>query len=197
MAQQQVDTTCPTCRRDIAAPVLYATNPHEGQQYFICKCPRGDCETHFFVVWVPDLRRVAHVFPHPYSGADAFHEAIPLHIREDHAEAWRCFHAGAYKGTVVMCRREMQSIAVHQNATGRRLFDQIRDLFDKGTITKSLKDAAHGIRFFGNFGAHPSDDLLDNIAQEDARTVLSLVHGFLVDLYIRPHEVEQLTGKGP
>jgi Domain of unknown function (DUF4145) len=49
-----------------------------------------------------------------------------------------------------MCRRAMQQIASDKGAEGSRLIDQIDDLHAKGLITKSLHDAAHEIRHFGN-----------------------------------------------
>ena len=94
-----------------------------------------------------------------------------------------------------MCRRAMQSMAEDKGAKGRDLKAEIDDLLAKGLITKSLHDAAHEIRFFGNFGAHPRDDGLDNISREDAEQIISLTWDFLTDLYVRPYETAELTRK--
>jgi hypothetical protein len=72
---------------------------------------------------------------------------------------------------------------------------EVDDLLSKGLITKSLHDAAHEIRYFGNFGAHPRDDGLVNINDEDARQLLQLTADFLVDIYIRPHQTAELVKK--
>jgi len=89
----------------------------------------------------------------------------------------------------------MQLIAIDKGAIDDRLADQIDSLFSKGLITKSLHDAAHEIKYFGNFGAHPRDDGLDNISNEDAKIVMRLTNEFLTDLYIRPFETDKLTKK--
>lgn len=94
-----------------------------------------------------------------------------------------------------MCRRAMQQIAIDKGASGNRLIDQIDDLHKNGLITKSLHDAAHEIRHFGNFGAHPRDDGLDDISSDDANVILKLTNQFLMDLYVRPFETSQLTSK--
>ncbi len=102
---------------------------------------------------------------------------------------------GANRAVVAMCRRAMQAIALDKGATGGALHEQIEALFKAGQITKSLRDAAHEIRHFGNFGVHPRDDGLDNITPEEARAVERLTGEFAVDLYVRPHQTAELTRK--
>lgn len=68
-------------------------------------------------------------------------------------------------------------------------------MYKRGLITKSLRDAAHEIRYFGNFGAHPQKDDLDNVTYEDAKTIWNLTSSFLMDLYIRPSRIKNLTDK--
>jgi hypothetical protein len=94
-----------------------------------------------------------------------------------------------------MCRRAMQSIAVDKNAKGNRLADQIDDLKAQGLITENLRAAAHEVRHFGNFGAHPRDDGLDAIGPTDADAVMGIVDGFLMDIYVRPDETAKLAAK--
>ena len=69
---------------------------------------------------------------------------------------------------------------MYPSATGKELKEEINDLLAKGLITKSLHAAAHEVRFFGNFGAHPRDDGLDNITREEADALLRLTQDFLV-----------------
>ena len=73
--------------------------------------------------------------------------------------------------------------------------DQIDKMLEDELITNSLHEAAHEVRYFGNFGAHPRDDHLDAIAAKDADAVMGVVRSFTVDLYVRPHETKQLTKK--
>src|SRR5256885_14569218 len=64
----------------------------------------------------------------------------------------------AFKAVVVMCRRAMQNVAEDKGAAGDNLEKQVDDLATKGFITANLRRAAHEVRHFGNFGAHPRDD---------------------------------------
>ena len=81
------------------------------------------------------------------------------------------------------------------DARGRDLKDQIDSLHDRRLLTDSVKQAAHEIRFFGNFGAHPQDDGLDEITPEDARIIWALTNTIAADLYVRPFETAKLTQK--
>ena len=194
-----LDLTCPRCGHLVRAipetPAIFHISEHSDQYaYLVARCPRRLCDV-VLVIYDRLNEHVSHVFPLPHTEASSFHSSIPGEIKQDLAEAVRCIHAHAYRGTVVMARRAMQRIAVDKKAEGDDLKNQIDDLFKKGLVTKSLHDAAHEIRFFGNFGAHPRDDGLDDISREDARAVLALVQDFLTDLYVRPHETSELSKK--
>jgi len=142
---------------------------------------------------------VARVFPEPQTSPDDYHESIPENIRKDFAEAKRCYFADAYKGTVVMCRRVVQ-LVVRDKISDKtvwemKLHKQIDELLKAGLITKSLHELSTEIRHFGNFGAHPQDDGLDNITPEDAETIETFTGDLLVDLYVRPSKTAEMTKK--
>ncbi len=194
-----LDTYCPRCGHLVRAlvekgPVYHISPVSDQYAYLICRCPRRLCDL-MFVIYDRLNQRVDRVYPYPRLSASDYHAAIPESIREDMAEAKGCLAADAYRGVVVMCRRAMQQMALDKGASGSNLQEQIDDLFTKGIITKSLRDAAHEIRFFGNYGAHPRDDGLDQITGQDARSVHGLTGDFAVDLYVRPHETAELTKK--
>lgn len=194
-----LDVHCPRCGHLVRVlpqtdPIYHISSYTDTSAYLIVRCPRHLCDV-FFVIYDRLNRRVRRIFPFPDTSASDFHSSIPEPIRRDFAESRRCWFADAHKGVVVMCRRVMQLIVVDKGANGSRLIDQIDDLHSKGLITKSLHDAAHEIRHFGNFGAHPRDDGLDDIKEEDADLILKLTNQFLIDLYIRPYETSELTSK--
>ncbi len=193
-----LDLTCPECGREVRAQLeagpIYRTTLFDNEAYLICRCPRTSCAI-IFVVYGLLNDRVKRVFPFPRCSPSDFHHSIPEPVRADYAEANRCFFGRSNKGVVVLCRRAMQQIAEEKGAEGSRLIDQIDALFNKGLITKSLKDSAHEIRHFGNFGAHPRDDGLDEIGAEEARGVMRLTREFMVDLYVRPYETSELVKK--
>lgn len=194
-----LDLNCPYCGHLVRAipqttPIYRSCDITDTEAYLIVRCPRKFCGISF-VIYDRLNNRVSRIFPHPNCDVSDFHEAIPEKIRQDFAEANKCLYGGSNKGVVVMCRRVMQLIAIDKNAEGDKLFEQIGSLFSKGLITQSLKDTAHEIRYFGNFGAHPTDDELDNITREESRIILDLVWEFLMDLYIRPFKTSKLTNK--
>ncbi len=195
----ELDLHCPRCGHLVRAipqtqPIYHISETSDTHAYLVVRCPRHLCAL-AFVIYDRLNRCVDRVFPYPDCRASDFHESIPENIREDFAEARKCWFAGSNKGVVVLCRRVMQLIAIDKGAEGDKLIDQIDSLFSKGLITKSLHDAAHEIRYFGNFGAHPRNDGLDNISNDDTKIVTRLTNQFLTDLYIRPFETGKLTEK--
>jgi hypothetical protein len=194
-----LDLRCPGCGHLVRAipetQAVYDISVHSDQMaHLVARCPRKHCDV-LFVRYDRLNDCVDRVFPFPENRAETLHSAIPAAIREDVAEARRCWFGGSNKGVVVLSRRAMQSIALDKGASGDKLADQIASLFRAGQITKSLHDAAHEVRFFGNFGAHPRDDGLDAISDSDAKAVMGIVEQLLTDLYVRPHETQQLTAK--
>jgi hypothetical protein len=127
----------------------------EQSAWIICKCPTPHCELSF-VIYDKLNERISTVYPFSTFDSDNYHEAIPKKIREDLAEADRCFHAAAYKAAVTMNRRAIQRLVLDKIKTSeiekKNLWEQIGALFDVGLITKQLLDTAHEIRQFGNFG---------------------------------------------
>ena len=194
---------CPECKQQVRGIPLSSACYESSEisdelAYLIVRCPTKYCKLSF-IVYDRLNREVRRVFPKPETNAKDYHSSIPERIREDFAEARRCSYADAYKGVVVMCRRIAQQVVMDKitdkTVWDKKLKEQIKALFENGFITKSLNDALHEVRHFGNFGAHPRDDGLDDITHEDAETVISLIDDLLVDLYVRPHKTAQLTNK--
>ena len=194
-----LDLSCPRCGNLVRAipqtQAIYHISEHsDTDAYLVVRCPRHLCDL-AFVIYDRLNRCVRRVFPYPRNDFTDFHEAIPENIRRDFAEAHKSWYADSNKGVVVLCRRVMQLVAIDKGAKGKDLKEQIDSLFSEGLITKNLHDSANEIRFFGNFGAHPRDDGLDNISEDDAKAIIGLTEHFLTDLYVRPFETSKLTEK--
>jgi hypothetical protein len=189
---------CPRCRHQVraqleAGPIYDIGESGDQHAYLICRCPTRGCVP-LFVEYDRLNRHVSEVFPYPNTRASDFSDPIPEAFREDLAEADRCYYARAYKGVVVLSRRVMERLTEDKGAKkGDKLHEKIDFLFSQGTITKSLRDAANEIRFFGNYGAHPRDDALDDVSREDAEAVRGLAWQFIQDIYIQPHQTAKLT----
>lgn len=177
---------------------VYHISEFDDNPWIICRCPNHLCDL-TFVIYDRLNDRVFSSYPLPYSSADEYHESIPENIREDLAEADRCYNADAYRSTVVMLRRAVQSIVLDKisdpNIKKKKLWEQIDALFNEGYITKHLRDTAHEVRHFGNFGAHPTDDELNNTTREDAEMVDRLTHDLIRAIYVTPYETEKLKSK--
>lgn len=195
----ELDMHCPRCGHLVRAipqtsPIYHISEYSDTHAYLVVRCPRHLCDL-AFVIYDRLNRHVQKVFPYPDSEASDFHKSIPENIRKDFAEARKCWFADANKGVVVLCRRVLQLVAIDKGAKGDELADQINYLFSESLITRSLHDAANEIRYFGNFGAHPRDDSLDDISYDDVKTVMELTSKFLTDLYIQPFEINELKRK--
>jgi len=121
---------------------------------------------------------------------DAVDQNIPSEIAEDFREALRCEWIRAYKASVVMCRRAIQSSAIALKAKGSKLIDQIDDLFKAGKITEPLKDFAHEVRLTGNDGAHPDKDGLADVTQQDSADTIEFTREYLHHVYVMPAKLK-------
>lgn len=107
-------------------------------------------------------------------------------------EARGCQSVRAYRATVVMCRRALQSSCQDLNAEGAKLRNQIDDLAGKGVITRALKDLAHQIRKIGNTGAHPDEDGLEDVNEADAEDIVEFTEQYFRHVYVLPAQMEEL-----
>lgn len=65
------------------------------------------------------------------------------------------------------------------NAKGGRLADKIKDLAARNIFDEHDAAAATTMRIFGNYGAHPMDDLLDDADDRRAELALKIAERFL------------------
>lgn len=123
-----------------------------------------------------------------WSGIYAYYEglpkSVPQEVLHDYIEALKAYNVGAYRAAVVMARRALQQAAEVKGAPKRdKLGNQIQWLFDQKLIDKATKNLADGIRWFGNYGAHPQDDLLSQVTKEDAELAIKVLRQILIKLY--------------
>ena len=194
---------CRRCKQKVrgiplTSPQFHISSISDNRAWFIVNCPNRLCELSF-VIYDKLNDRIQAVYPYSTFSADDYHASIPKGVREDIAEAERCYYAGAYKGAVTMYRRAVQNIVLNKIKNPaikkKRLVDQIDELFNKGFITKDLQQTAHEIRHFGNYGAHPSDDALDNTTSDDGEIIGQLTFDLIRTIYITPSETAKLKEK--
>jgi hypothetical protein len=110
--------------------------------------------------------------------------SCPPDVLSDFREAVTAFNAGAPRAAVVMVRRALENVCDALNAPGGRLADKIKHLAAKGIFDDGVAAAATAMRLFGNYGAHPKDDLLDGANDAHAEMALRIAERFLRDFTV-------------
>lgn len=110
--------------------------------------------------------------------------SVPKSVLDDYVEATCAFNVDAFRASSVMARRALQQALENKGATkGSSLKDQITELERKGLLSETSSSLAHGVRQFGNFGAHPTDDLLAQVTSEEAKIALDVTKHIIKELY--------------
>jgi hypothetical protein len=154
-----------------------------------------NCRRPLFLVLDQGEQRVIRTFP-PVSLERAPH--VPEGVADDFVEARLCLSVGANKAAAAMCRRALQAAALQKGAGKGDLVAQIDKLVEKGTLNASLADAAHQVRYFGNYGAHPDSDgltwqVLEGLYVNPAR--VAAVKAALVDKKAGPRSAVQTAAE--
>lgn len=124
-----------------------------------------------------------------------FKSAVPEDVLNDFEEGIKCFNKECFKASVSMFRRSLQSSVLNLGAdSDKDLFDQIDQLKDNEIITKDIKDWAHNIRIFGNWGAHPQNDNLKDVDEEKTKEAQSFLEEFFNYVYVMPSRVAEARG---
>jgi hypothetical protein len=126
------------------------------------------------------------------------HESIPQKIWADYIEACKAYDVGALKSSVVMCRRTLQSVCLERIGTkvdgnGKyiKLKDQIKQAFPQKDYSL-IHAYADKIKYFGDYGAHPNDDNIDDVTKESAKACLDFTYQVLNIGFIVPWSLQSL-----
>jgi hypothetical protein len=113
---------------------------------------------------------------------------VPPEIRADYEEALKCQSIRAYRASCAMFRRALQASLLQLGADPK--LDLIRQIEALAVLPSDVKDWAHQIRIFGNWGAHPDRDNLKDVAGNDASETHDFMSKFLLYLFIMPAKVK-------
>jgi len=118
---------------------------------------------------------------------EKFVEFVPKAAISDYEEGLRCLSVNSPRAAVGMFRRSLQDALIQLGADQQaELIDQIKII---PKLTDEIKDWAHNIRIFGNWGAHPQKDLLKNVDMEKANEVKDFTDEFFNYVYVMPGKV--------
>lgn len=113
---------------------------------------------------------------------------IPKDILDDYEEALKCQSIKANRAACAMFRRALQSALIQLGADSKlELIKQIESL---SALPSDVKDWAHQIRIFGNWGAHPDKDNLKDVDESDATETHDFMSKFLLYVFIMPEKVK-------
>jgi hypothetical protein len=123
LRNRNLSVHCPGCADTVTLnPVAGPINSFD-YAYFIGRCPNSDrrhCRP-IFGIYQPLNDIITERYPIPSFEARWIHEAVPLSIREDYAEAKRCTFVKAYKGAVAMYRRVVEATHATSSAPTREI----------------------------------------------------------------------------
>jgi hypothetical protein len=96
-------------------------------------------------------------------------------VARDVDEGIRAANAGCPRAAAVMLRRALEQACNEAGATTGKLIHKIEKLKSMGVISGVFAATAHAIRAFGNdYGAHPDDDLLDDVPDDELEAAIKL-----------------------
>ncbi|MBU2512145.1 DUF4145 domain-containing protein [bacterium] len=205
LESRNITTQCPHCGDTVTLIPTHTPIQSHDHLYFVGLCPNHSnrhCRP-IFAVYEFLNDRITSRYPIPSFDASNLHESIPESIRLDYAEARRCQYSSAFKGVVVLCRRVIEAIACNklqdkskdEKERTFKLFKLIDLLKDEGYITLDLKETAHELRHFGNYGAHMQDDGLDSVERDEANDIIEITWQFLYAIFVGPYKTKELKKK--
>jgi uncharacterized protein DUF4145 len=105
-------------------------------------------------------------------------------VADDVREGIRAANAGCPRAAVVMLRRAVERACLDAGASKSDvLYTKIETLKKQGIITAVRASAAHAIRAFANeYGAHPDDDFLDEVSDEELEAAISITRAVVEGL---------------
>ena len=200
---------CPHCNATATYTTIFTTLPERlvdlqmGEMYYaLVTCDAENCGRVVFLIFKGLETKEGRYTHFDIELVDQYpkripklHKSIPRQVTDDYIEAIKCFDVGAWKASVVICRRALQVSVIEKGAKKGILWEQIDELYDGEIITKDIKDWAHEIRLTGNIGAHPDKDGLEDVTKEDAKELIDFMEEYLNYVYIMPSKVQAKRAK--
>jgi hypothetical protein len=115
-------------------------------------------------------------------------EDIPQPIKGEFEEACLCFAVGTYLACLLMCKTVIIALQRQQAVSN------LKQLMDKGTISKTLYGQADEVRLWANIIGH-EDVLPESVTKEDCEQLLAYVELVLNAVYVEPARFEALKQK--
>lgn len=137
-------------------------------------------------------------FPSDLGLESDFTDCLPNDILVDFESAIKCFEFQEFRASAAMGRRALQASLLEQGAKpDLDLFDQINDMNARmpDRFTNDIKDWAHNIRVFGNWGAHPDKDGLKDVGEDTSKEIIQFLKSYFHYVYKMPQKVADARSK--
>ncbi len=119
--------------------------------------------------------------------ASKFEGTVPQEVLDDFAEGVICLHNQCVRAATAMFRRALQSALLERGCNPKQ--DLIEQINKAVFLTQEIKDWAHNIRIFGNWGAHPQNDNLKEADEAVANEAQAFLEEFFNYVYVMPDRV--------
>jgi len=148
--------------------------------YAILACQ--DCGTWF--VAAEHYGEWTAVYPIPHKPTA---EEVPEPIRGELEEANLCFAIEAYIGSLLVCKTALIAMQRQQEVSN------LKELKDKGIISKGLYKQADEVRLWANMVGH--EDSPEAVTKEDCEQLLTYLEALLNAVYVEPKRLAKLAQK--
>jgi hypothetical protein len=188
--EQFFDFYCPRCQSRVQAKVdgwSYDGDENLPDKYSLGRCV--SCNQPALVVqsrsaafldvevWEPGQQ----IFPRTIRSIEY---KLPSKVEQAYKEALKCESAEAWLALAVMVRRTLEAIGREFDSNVRSPSTGLRAMKDKGVISEELWHWGEELRFLGNIGAHPSDEV---VSAEDGKDALEFLEAIIETIYhLRP-----------
>ena len=105
---------------------------------------------------------------------------LPENIKNVYDEVRKCMQSNSFTGAVMLMRKIIMNIAVHEGAKENKNFDEYVDyLCNNGIVHKKSKKKADSVRKLGNDANHE----IENRTQEEAQNCFEFIELLLMANY--------------
>lgn len=172
---------CWNCNNKVASDSGYKTHK-EGSRKRIYLCPHCSAPNVF------DVNGKAILSPLP--GKEI--KKLPENVENVYGEVRKCMQSNCFTGAVMLMRKIIMNVAVHEGAEENLKFVQYVDfLYDNGIIPKKSKSKADSVKDLGNSANHE----IETRTQEEAQNCFEFIELLLKVNYEFAEEEDGKTKK--
>ncbi|MES2436939.1 MAG: DUF4145 domain-containing protein [Patescibacteria group bacterium] len=126
-----------------------------------------------------------------YPKIKRYQDELPERIKKNYTQAKRIEKLSPIS-FAVMIRRCLEAVCIDKGASGKNLKTKLDDLAAKQIIPETLSRMSEALRYFGNIGAHATDDD-DSVGGEEAKIMDEFFTSIIEYVYVAPAKIQKLN----